>query len=97
MATIDQVLSDVQAESTTIASVQAFVAGLRQQLADALANTSVPADVQAKIDQVFDAVEANKVALAGAMTTQPDGTQSAPVDTGASTATEPSSAADPAA
>lgn len=67
-ATIDQVLADVTEESTTIDSIGTLVSGLKDQLAAALANTTVPPDVQAKIDQTFALIESNKAKLAAAVT-----------------------------
>lgn len=80
MADLDQVLADVQSESTLIAGISAFVSGLKQQLADALANTSLPPDVQAKIDAVFAGVEANKSSLAAALATDTSGAPVPPPD-----------------
>lgn len=67
MATLDQVLADVAEESTQIDSLSAFVAGLKQQIADALAGTTLPPAVQAKVDAVFAGVEANKGKVVAAM------------------------------
>lgn len=67
MATLDQILQDVTDESTAIDSISTLIAGLKQQLADALANTTLPPDVQAKIDAVFSGAEANKAKLAAAL------------------------------
>lgn len=67
MARLDDVLADVTAETTMIAGVGTLVAGLRQQVADAVAAAGVSADDQAKIDAIFAAAEANKAALATAL------------------------------
>ena len=66
MATLDQVLADVQAESTLIGSISQLISGLQQQLNDILAGNLPPA-VQAKVDAVFTQAEANKQALADAV------------------------------
>jgi ABC-type transporter Mla subunit MlaD len=71
MATIDQVVQDVADESTAIDSVSTLVAGLKQQLADALSGANIPPAVQSKIDAVFAGLEANKSKLATALTTAP--------------------------
>ena len=68
MATIDQVLQDVTDESTLEDSIITLLQGVQKQLADALANTTIPADVQAKIDSVFAGLEANKAKVAAAVT-----------------------------
>ena len=49
MATLDQVLADVTAEKTDIASIGTLIAGLKQQLADALAGVTLPPGTQAKV------------------------------------------------
>jgi hypothetical protein len=67
MATLDEVLADVTAESTDIASLSALIDGLRQQVADALAGTTLPPATQAKVDAIFTAAEANKAAIAKAL------------------------------
>lgn len=67
MATLDQVLQDIADEKTAIASVSELIAGLKQQIADALSGVTLPPAVQAKIDQVFEGAEANKKALADAL------------------------------
>lgn len=66
-ATLDQVLKDVEEESTVIDSISELVKGLKQQLADALAGTTLPPAVQAKVDAVFAQAEANKAKLADAL------------------------------
>lgn len=67
MATIDEVLADTTEESSKIDSLVVFIAGLKQQIADALAGVTLPPAVQAKVDQVFAAVEANKGRIVSAM------------------------------
>lgn len=68
MATIDQVLADVTDESTQIDGLSTLISGLRQQVADAVKNAGIPADVQAKIDQVFAVAEQNKAKVSAALT-----------------------------
>lgn len=68
MATLDEVLADVTAEKTVIDSVSTLVDGLRQQLADALSGAALPPAVQEKVNAIFDQAEANKAALAKAVT-----------------------------
>jgi predicted choloylglycine hydrolase len=60
MATLDELLQDVSDESTQIDSLATLTAGLKQQLQDALSGASLPPAVQAKVDAVFAAVDANK-------------------------------------
>lgn len=67
MATLDEVLASVADESTKIDSLSTFIAGLKQQIADALAGVTLPPAVQAKVDAVFEGVEANKAKVVTAM------------------------------
>lgn len=67
MATLDEVLADVNEESTKLDSLAVFIAGLKQQIADALAGVTLPPAVQAKVDAVFAGVEANKAKVVAAM------------------------------
>lgn len=69
MATIDQVLADVTAESTQIDGISTLIAGLEQQVADALSGATLPPAVQAKVDAVFAQAETNKGKLATALAT----------------------------
>lgn len=68
LAKLDDVLAAVRAEKTLIDSVGALVTGLRDKLAAALANTALPADVQAEIDTIFTEASSNRDALAAAIT-----------------------------
>lgn len=69
MATLDQVLSDVTDEGTRLDSLSALIGGLRTQLADALSGANLPAPVQAKVDAIFAAAEANKGKIDTALNT----------------------------
>lgn len=65
--TLDEVLADVQAETTALDSVGELIKGLKQQLADALSGANLPPAVQAKVDAVFDQAEKNKAKIAAAL------------------------------
>lgn len=52
--TLDETLAAVTAEDSRVDSVIAYVATLKQQLADALSGVTVPPAVQAKINSIFD-------------------------------------------
>jgi len=67
MATLDQVVQDVSDESTLDDSVLSLLQGIQQQLADALAGTTLPPATQAKIDAVFTGLESNKAKLSKAL------------------------------
>jgi hypothetical protein len=67
MADLDAVLADVTEEDTIIDSVITLLNGVEQQLKDALAGATISPAVQAKIDAVFDKVEASKTKLSAAL------------------------------
>lgn len=67
MATLDAVLADVQDESTKLDSLSTFIAGLKQQIADALSGVTLPPAVQSQIDAVFAGVESNKAKVQAAL------------------------------
>lgn len=67
MASLDDVLVVVTKESTDIGSINAFIAGLKQQLADALAGTTLPPATQAKVDAIFANVTKNDQAVVDAL------------------------------
>ena len=67
MASLEEVLAEVTDEATKIDSLTTFMDGLKQQLADALSGANLPPAVQAKVDQVFSAVEANKAKVVAAI------------------------------
>lgn len=69
MATLQEVLDNVAAETTVIDSVLALITGLQQQLADILSGVNLPPAVQEKVDAVFAAVDANKAKLSTAIVT----------------------------
>ncbi len=60
MASLDDVLADVTAETTQIDSLATLVVGIKKQLDDALSGANLPPAVQAKVDAIFAAVETNK-------------------------------------
>lgn len=78
MATLDETLAEVTAESTKLDSIQALIDGIRQQLADALAGSGISADGQAKIDAIFAGLTANTAKIDRALTanTGPGGSPS---------------------
>lgn len=60
MATLDEVLSEVTDENTRLDSIQSLIDGIKQQLADALAGTTLPPATQAKVDAVFATLTSSK-------------------------------------
>ncbi len=59
MATLQEVLDLVTAEGTKEDSIIALLNGVKQQLADALANANLSLENQAKVDAVFAGLTAN--------------------------------------
>lgn len=72
MATLDDLVQKVSEQSGTIASLQTFVSGLEQQIADALAGVTLPPAVQDKVDQVFAQLGSNTQAIADAIDNDPN-------------------------
>ncbi len=64
---IDDVLSDIQDESTVEDSLVVLTTNLKTSLDAALKNQGIPADVQAKIDAAFAQIENNKAKVAAAI------------------------------
>jgi len=58
---LDETLEEVRVQSTKIDSINALADGLRQQIADLLAQSGVPQAVLDKVNLVFDAVKAQGV------------------------------------
>jgi dsDNA-binding SOS-regulon protein len=67
--TLDEVLSVVTAQTTKIDSLSELIAGLRQQVADALSGATLPQSVQSKVDAVFDDLEQNTAKIDTALAT----------------------------
>jgi hypothetical protein len=67
MASLDETLAAVTAEKTADDSIVALLAGIKAQLAAALANATLsPAD-QAKVDAIFAAATANASEITAAI------------------------------
>jgi hypothetical protein len=79
MATLDEVLAGVTEENTKVDSLLALLAGIKQQLDDALASpgagTILPPDVQAKVDAIFAAVTDAKTKVQAAIDANTTGTK----------------------
>ena len=65
MAQMSDIVADVAAETTTIASLTTFIEGLQAQIS---ALPGITPALQAQIDGVFTNLQANDAALAAAMT-----------------------------
>lgn len=63
MATLDETLASVTANATVGGSAVALMASLKARLDDLLSGVTLPPGVQTKIDAIFTASEADKVAL----------------------------------
>ena len=68
MATLDEVLALVTAETTQLDSVIALIDGLKAQL-DAILAGQLPPEVQAKVDAVFAAATTNAAKIVDALDT----------------------------
>lgn len=71
MATLDEVLTKMEAVSGNVESMRAFVAGLEKQLADALSGVKVSPAAQAKIDSIFAKATAQSEAIVAAIDNDP--------------------------
>ena len=69
MATLDETLALVTAETTQLDSVIALIDGLKAQLDEVLAGTTLPPAVQAKVDAIFSAAGANAAKIVDALDT----------------------------
>lgn len=69
MATLDEVLTLVTDEDTKLDSVIALIDGLKKQLDDVLAGTTLPPAVQAKVDAIFDGATKNAAKIVDALDT----------------------------
>jgi hypothetical protein len=69
--TIDDTLAAVTAEDAGVDSLVAFTASLKQRLADALASVTLPPDVQAKVNAIFDVSEASAAKISAALAADP--------------------------
>lgn len=67
MATLDEVLVAVQAASTRTDSIIADRAAIKQQLDDALSGVTLPAGVQAKIDEILNIETADAAKIDAAL------------------------------
>lgn len=65
--TLDDVLKDVNDESTLDDSIITLLQGIKAQLDSVLAGGLTPAQ-QAKVDAIFSGLEANKAKVAAAIT-----------------------------
>lgn len=71
MNNLDEVLAAVTAQTTQIESMKTFIAGLEAAVATALADTSLSANDQAKLDAVFAGVNANTASVMKAIDSDP--------------------------
>ncbi len=67
LASLDDILKDVTDESSQIDGLSTLISGLKDQLAAALAGTTLPPATQAKVDAIFAAAEVNRGKIADAL------------------------------
>jgi len=78
MATIEQVLTEVQETNTVVDSVVTFIASHRAELADLRAQLVAAQQDPAKLDQIISDLDANQAKLATAIATTPENPNPAP-------------------
>ena len=66
--TNDQLVAEASNETTLQASVITLLNTVQAQLTAALANTAIPADVQAKMNTIFSTLTSNDAAVTAALT-----------------------------
>ena len=66
-ATIDDLVTEVTAQTTQDESVKTMIVGLRTMLNDVLSGTQLPPAAQQKINDVLSLLQANSAALADAI------------------------------
>jgi len=69
MSTLDEIIALVTDENTKLDSVIALIDGLKAQLDEVLSGASLPPAVQAKVDAVFAAANANAAKIVDALDT----------------------------
>lgn len=72
MPTLDDLVTKVAEQTGEVASMRVFVAGLEQQIKDALAGVVLSPEAQAKLDGVFVALDANTEQIKAAIDSNPD-------------------------
>lgn len=65
--TIDEVLTSVTENATVGESIVTLLTGIKKQLDDVLSGVTLPPAVQAKVNAIFEASEADKQKLADAI------------------------------
>lgn len=79
MATLEQVLQVVTQESGQIDSLVALLAGMKQQLTDALSGATLPPAVQEQVDAIFTQATADVQKIADAINANSPAPQQPPV------------------
>ncbi len=72
MATLDEVLTKMEAVSGNVESMRVFVQGLEKQLAEALSGVKLSPAAQAKVDAVFAKATAQSEAIVAAIDNDPN-------------------------
>jgi len=67
MATLDEVLAKVEEGNSVDSSLIALLEGIKKQLDDALAGTTLPPAVQEKVNQIFDGLVADNEKVSAAL------------------------------
>lgn len=85
MDALDRIEAAAARQTTLEASIAAMVTDLKHQVSDALANTKLPADVEARLAAIFPTLEANNDRLTSILTDNTGG-PAAPIDPAATSA-----------
>ena len=67
MATLQQILDEVTAQTTQLGSINTLIQGIQTQLAAALSGTTIPPAVQTQIDAIFAQAKQNDTLIANAL------------------------------
>lgn len=60
---LDEVLQDLNDEKTQVGGLVSLTTSIKQKLDDALSGVTLPPAAQAKVNAIFDQIEANKQAI----------------------------------
>lgn len=67
MSRIDQIIADVQSQSDTTGRTRALIDNIKHWVAEALAGAKLPPDTNARLAEIFPALDANAEGIATAL------------------------------
>ena len=71
-ATLNDLVGKVQEQTGTVNSMKAFIAGLEQQIKDALSGERLSPEAQTKVNQIFSQLTQNTQEVADAIDSDPN-------------------------